>query len=112
MYYVYTLVDPCDQRAYYVGTTKNPGRRFTEHLRCRDGNTAKATWIQRLQRFGWEPLFRIIDQTDHPELAKQFEDYWITVYRQAHHPLTNQMTLDLYRRRVARGAIMEGQYEL
>lgn len=62
MYFVYELVDPCTNSPRYVGITNNPNQRLQEHINRLDGsNTAKETWIQKLQEEHLSPSMKIIE---------------------------------------------------
>lgn len=84
--YVYTLSDPNTSEIRYVGITYNVRRRYNEHLRfSKFKNTHVYTWIRSLKD---KPKVDIIDTCrvgDFPVLEK----YYITLYREMGHNLTN-----------------------
>lgn len=107
-YYVYVLADPRDNTIHYVGMSKNPQKRLSEHLLCKEPNQGKTAWIQGLKRVQMEPILRIIDQAEDREAAKTFEEFWIGFYRRGDQPLTNMLTIDLFWRGVNNGTIERG----
>ena len=75
--YIYTLTDPISGQVRYVGKTKNLAQRRHNHLNsCRDKNTHKRNWINKLRKKGCLPIMEVIDEVTESEW-KYWEKYWI-----------------------------------
>lgn len=69
MHYLYTLTDPISNIVRYVGYSRNPKRRFWEHLRdAKSGlKTHKSCWIKSLLDIQQLPIMKIIKVREHHE---------------------------------------------
>lgn len=63
MIYIYGLVDPITWYICYIGQSKNPQRRYVEHLEDED-DTPKCDWIRDLRRRGKKPIMVILCACD------------------------------------------------
>lgn len=69
-FYVYELIDPRDQKVFYVG--KGQGNRANEHLRASadiEGNPIKSAFIDRIRSSNLEPDVRVIGRYELEEQA-------------------------------------------
>lgn len=86
---VYALVDPRDETVHYIGVSKNPARRFVEHLHPRQRNKAKQEWIQELLASQILPKLAILEDVSADCNIYERECYWTLYYANNGHPLTN-----------------------
>ncbi|GGI95237.1 GIY-YIG nuclease family protein [Deinococcus wulumuqiensis] len=92
---IYALLDPRDEKIYYVGKTKNLRSRYFQHLKdmtykhAKDGSIMgrKKAWFEQLQAAGLAPEFVILEEADVDWHVR--ERYWITRLRSEGHPLLN-----------------------
>ncbi len=89
MYIVYSLIDPRDHKARYVGCSADLYARFLQHLRCDGTNVQKDIWIQDLRKAGYLPIVQTLEQVEAHEQAKAREDYWMHHYLYLGMPLLN-----------------------
>jgi hypothetical protein len=54
-YFIYALIDPCDDSVRYVGLTDNIFNRLLTHLKEAGSRTAKGVWLADLQRLDLQP---------------------------------------------------------
>jgi len=68
--YVYTLSDPRTGEPKYVGASKEPKRRLTEH---KNGNTNEdvTEWVQDLEKVGESPNMHIVTVAPLDELSEK-----------------------------------------
>jgi hypothetical protein len=79
MIYIYSLIDPRNPDIIrYIGKTKNPKKRFNEHLRdSKRFNDYKSNWIKSLFRENIKPEMIILESC---EEEKSF--FWnLTTYQ-------------------------------
>lgn len=76
---VYTLEDPLNGLIKYVGITRNPKKRLSEHLREKRNNK-KCTWIKSLKSLGLAPILRELETTDEDNY-QWVERYWISQFK-------------------------------
>lgn len=75
--YIYTLADPITQEIRYVGKTRNLLQRRHNHLNsCRDKNTYKRNWINKLREQGYLPIMEVLDEVLESEW-RYWEKFWI-----------------------------------
>ncbi len=86
---VYALVDPRDDTVHYIGLSKNPAKRYSQHLSSRQRNQAKKQWIQELLTSQLLPKLTILEEVPPDQNAFEREAYWTKYYARARHPLTN-----------------------
>ena len=64
-YYIYVLTNPTDDSVRYVGLSKDPERRYHEHIlgikNCK--NNHKCNWIKKLIEQGKKPNLIILEET-------------------------------------------------
>ena len=78
---IYILIDPVSNQIRYVGKTNNIKERFKNHKnRCRDKNTHKRNWINKLRLMGLTPHIEVIDVVSISEWH-YWEKFWIEYYR-------------------------------
>ena len=79
--YIYLLIDPISNQIRYVGKTNNIKQRFKNHLNsCRDKNTHKRNWLNKLKKQGYKPEIEIIDIVIKDDW-KFWEIFWISYYK-------------------------------
>ena len=78
---IYILIDPSTNEIRYIGKTNNLKQRLKNHLNaCRDKNTHKRNWINKLKTKGFKPEIEIIDEVSINEW-KYWEIFWISYYK-------------------------------
>ena len=99
--YIYFLVDPRDDKPYYVGQSVEPKNRFADHLR--EVKTApvkyhpKNLWIKELLLLELKPKLRIVETVGFEGVVKEVnqnkidtrERYWIRKLRKEGYDLYN-----------------------
>jgi hypothetical protein len=90
--YIYALVDPVTSLVRYIGKSKNPLFRYTQHCYAYDNND-KDNWILLLKSRGLKPEMKIIDKVP-TELAHEKEAFYINDYAKKGHPLFNLVSLN------------------
>lgn len=78
---IYTLIDPRDNREFYVGRTEDIYQRFCQHLRCDGRNDAKNTKVIELRSCHLLPIMKNLEIIEDAALAAQREAYWIRHFR-------------------------------
>jgi len=79
--YIYILIDPLTNQIRYIGKANNPKERYKNHKnRCRDKNTHKRNWMNKLRLKGLYPEIEIIDRVLTSEWH-YWEKFWIAYYR-------------------------------
>lgn len=89
---IYALVDPRDNKEFYVGRTEDPYRRFVQHLRCGGANDAKNSRIRELKSLHLLPIMKTLEVIHDVALAAQREAYWIHHFRYLKIQLVNDVT--------------------
>ncbi len=82
-YYVYILIDPCDNKVFYVGMGQ--GRRGNQHLQdaLKEQGNDESTWSEKIRRIlaikkaGSEPRTVVVARFDTPEEAFAVESVFI-----------------------------------
>lgn len=88
-YYVYALLDPRDQSVRYIGLSKQPEIRLTQHA-SNKLSKQRYTWVQELRQQGLEPELKIIETVGRgKKYAFKRETYWIRYFIEQHAPLLN-----------------------
>lgn len=86
---IYILIDPTTNQIRYVGKANNIKERLQNHKnRCRDANTYKRHWINKLRLKGLYPELEVIDIVPISEW-KYWEKFWISYYKSIGCKLTN-----------------------
>lgn len=86
---IYILIDPTSNQVRYVGKTNNIAERYKNHKnRCRDVNTHKRNWINKLRKEKLYPLIEVIDVVPQNEWV-YWECFWISYYKSLGCNLTN-----------------------
>jgi predicted GIY-YIG superfamily endonuclease len=80
VFYIYSLIDPRDNRLRYIGITNDPIKRYSGH-KMRLTKTKKSNWIRGLQKENLNPIMNIIEELDCRELGKKREKYWIRYFK-------------------------------
>jgi hypothetical protein len=82
MYYVYELIDPRNLEPFYVG--KGLGNRASFHLsecsRVKTDNQRKYNKIQKIRKYGYEPIVNIIKYFENENDAYDYEECLIKKY--------------------------------
>lgn len=79
--YIYTLIDPITNQIRYIGKANNPQERYKNHKnRCRDKNTHKRNWINKLRLKNIYPDIEIIDKVPLSDWH-YWEKFWISYYK-------------------------------
>jgi predicted GIY-YIG superfamily endonuclease len=87
--YIYSLVDPRDNKVKYIGKTVNLEKRMEQHLYWFTGtNPRKERWIQKLKDKGFKPEMAVIEECNQSNWMER-EKYWIAYYREVCPDLTN-----------------------
>jgi hypothetical protein len=86
---IYILIDPISNEIRYVGKANNIQQRLHSHKnRCRDANTHKRHWINKLRLKGLHPELEVIDRVLVSEWH-YWEKFWISYYLSIGCRLTN-----------------------
>lgn len=87
--FVYALCEPVpfDGQVRYVGISKNPKSRLSDHCKDRERNH-RTNWVQGLRKSGHKPVLKILDEVPEEDW-EFFERAYIKVYREAGFPLVN-----------------------
>jgi hypothetical protein len=86
---IYILIDPTTNEIKYVGKANNIKERFKNHKnRCRDSNTYKRHWINKLRLKGLYPELEVIDIVPMSEWH-YWEKFWISYFKSIGCKLTN-----------------------
>lgn len=88
--YIYSLIDPRDNRIRYIGKTNNLKRRLLQHTKSKEllYNTFKNHWIKKLISLSLSPIIQVIEECDETNWQEK-ERYWIAYYRNIYTDLTN-----------------------
>src|SRR5688572_16040624 len=76
--YIYILKHPDTQEVRYVGKTKRPKRRFSEHIYVKSLESKKthlAYWILSLLKDGKKPVMEVVAETEND--WQSLEQEWI-----------------------------------
>lgn len=61
--FIYALKDPRTDEIRYIGKANNPDERYHNHLvQCRDKNTHKRNWINKLKEEGLKPILEVLEE--------------------------------------------------
>jgi predicted GIY-YIG superfamily endonuclease len=72
--YIYYLICPITDEVKYVGKTANPKARYKTHINKLDKtNTPKRQWLESLFKKSLLPGFKIVEQHQDPEIARNHE---------------------------------------
>ena len=75
--WIYGLQDPRDNIIKYVGKSKNPDKRYKNHLyHIKHENTKKSRWIKKLLKLNLKPILVILKETDE-FLYEYWEEFYI-----------------------------------
>lgn len=79
MKYIYILRDPINKKIRYVGMTKNPKARLSQHLRDalktkKHQKTQKQLWILYLREKKMTPIMEIIQKEENEAKARIIEE--------------------------------------
>ena len=89
---VYALVNPTNNKPFYVGETVNLSKRLSNHLSCDKTSTKeKNDYIKDLLNNGIKPKVEILSfYIETKEKAVEIESYYIEVYRRLGFELFNR----------------------
>lgn len=77
-YSIYALAD--QGSVQYIGMSKNPSKRFYQHIHCAYSPSAKDTWIRGFLEHGMLPELVILETGLDQKTAGEREKYWIAFY--------------------------------
>jgi len=86
--YIYALIDPRDERVFYVGQTKNPARRLRQHLADKSISNRRCVWLGELISLGKKPIMKVIEECQKGTVDER-EVYYIAHYRNLNQNLLN-----------------------
>lgn len=95
--FIYALINPLEDKVFYIGATVNPYTRLDQHISGRNYNgNKKQSLIHDIIVSGAEPEILILDNTD-LENANYWEEFYISLFRsfgftlhQSHMPYRHQ----------------------
>ena len=88
IYSIYALIDPRDSTVHYIGMSKQPEYRLSQHIQRKYGSAYD--WIQELLQKSLQPLLSILETTENEQYALTRERYWIDFYTARAAPLANK----------------------
>ena len=80
---VYVLINPIDNKTFYVGKTNKPRNRLTQHIReAKQGikNIKKSRLIKSILEKGLKPIIRVVEWCFDSDVIER-EKFWIKYYR-------------------------------
>lgn len=77
---IYALTD--QGTVQYIGMSKNPSKRFAQHIYRAHSPSAKDTWIRGFLEHGMLPELVILETALDQKTAREREKYWIEFYSQ------------------------------
>lgn len=86
--YIYGLLDPRTNQIRYVGKSKNPARRYKEHIKKDKYNPYKDAWTSQLKAVGLLPELRIFEHAEGRDIDA-LECLWIAKCKEFGCSLTN-----------------------
>jgi group I intron endonuclease len=87
--FIYALIDPTTNEMHYIGKSKHPKRRLTDHMSLsQPQNEALIGWLRTLKESGLRPTLQILEEVPSDQWQDR-ECYWIAYYREHNAPLTN-----------------------
>lgn len=84
---IYAIVDPRNQRIFYIGHSSRPELRRSQHLEGED--SLSGLTIRQIQSAGQAPFFVILEECETKERALMAEIFWIELMSARGAPLTN-----------------------
>lgn len=81
--FIYALVNPKNNKVFYVGATKNIDQRYSAHC----SNPKTDTGI-RIKNQSLKPILKVLE-TCELQNASERERYWISFYKQKHKTIQN-----------------------
>lgn len=94
--YIYTLIDPRDNKPFYIGITSNPEYRIKQHIYDASRIAQRGRWgtlkgwkFADIIYAGLEPKMKIVGETDKNN-AYQDEQRWVWFYHSQGYFLVNQ----------------------
>lgn len=91
---IYGLVDPRNDKFFYVGSSVDPSTRFATHTSNRFAAAEVHAMVSKLADDGAKPILRILEVVD-PSLRKERERYWMDWLRSRGHRLANRRTVGI-----------------
>lgn len=74
-YVIYAIINPIDNKPFYIGETKNFDRRKKEHLKGTD--QISGLIVRQISENGFVPLFSVLEEHKDEETALRAEIFWI-----------------------------------
>ncbi len=86
---VYNLTNLIDNSIFYVGVTKEPKKRYTNHMKCKI-NMDKYVLIKSIISNGCKPIMNTLKEVECRELAEFIESEYIDLYKFKGYNLLNK----------------------
>lgn len=74
-YCIYAIINPIDNKPFYIGETGHFARRKAQHLKGTD--QISGLLVRQIKANGFVPLFTILEEHDEEETALRAEIFWI-----------------------------------
>jgi predicted GIY-YIG superfamily endonuclease len=87
MFFVYALIDPRTDLAFYIGQTGRPKRRLAAHLRMK--TITSAGYIEELKDAGLKPKMIVLEKFSTRKEAVTHESKLLSVHKENRIPLAN-----------------------
>lgn len=107
---IYAIVDPRNQRIFYIGHSSRPELRRSQHLEGED--SLSGLTIRQIQGAGHVPGFVILEACETKERALMAEIFWIELMAARGAPLTNCQNYGGYVERQAERARLGSDLEV
>lgn len=82
MYYIYLLSEPESLIPKYIGYSKNPKERYSNHLCVGKEKSLKNSWIKSLKSKNLKPHLSIIDSCEDFDCINNLEIQWIKYFKE------------------------------
>ena len=102
-YDVYTIINPIDDRPFYIGYSADFMRRKKQHIEGTDQISGQI--IRQIKHNGFVPLFSILEAHDNEETALRAEIFWIETMLSRGLKLMNAQAFDGFQGRAAKRRI-------
>jgi predicted GIY-YIG superfamily endonuclease len=78
--YIYALICPIENKVKYVGKTKDPKKRYNQHLKKLDAQmTPKRKWLENIFAKGLKPKIQILEKCENN--GREREQFYVTKYK-------------------------------
>ena len=104
-YRIYSLSDPRDGLARYVGRTKNSAEhRMRQHWGVGRKHSSLGEWFSSLKDAGLRPAVTVLQEHDHPFA----EWYWTSRLKEEGHPIICNVLIDKFPKATIEEAVASG----